>query len=235
MALALCTVGVPMASAQTDAPPGVANSRAARDADNPMRMIIEASKLKVRIKADGPEPAAADKRAAPSPKPVAAPVAKRAASAPVTAAAASQSVPSAVAAAPVATPATAAAPAPGPAAHVATPAAPSQTLAKLAEPVSPAAALSQPAVQALPPQPLKRLQMVEPSLPSNVLRRIRSDLEVVVGFTVNADGSVADVVIRSNPMKTLDASIVEAVSQWRYQPIREARTHAVQLVLRANP
>jgi TonB family protein len=84
------------------------------------------------------------------------------------------------------------------------------------------------------PQPLKLMQLVEPSLPSTVLRRMSNDVDVVVGFTVNADGSVSDVAIRSSPMKAMDASVIEAVSQWRYEPIREARTHAVQLVLRAT-
>lgn len=213
LALVLCALSGPPTSAQTVPPRDpAAASRVARDADNPLRVIIEASKLKPRSKpeGDGADAPPAPKRAVRAPKPVAsAPVAKAKTAAPVAEAASA-----------------AAAGAP-----------PASTLARAADAVPTGLAVPAPILPSPKPQalPLKLAQLVEPSLPNSLMRRLRSDVEVVVGFTVNADGSVSDVAIRSSPMRALDASIVEAVSQWRYEPIREARAHAVQLVLRANP
>jgi TonB family protein len=191
-----------------------AAARAAREASNPLRIIIEASKLKSRA-TEAPVP---EKRPVRPVRPVAAkpptlvPVAAKEEAAPVAMEAASQ--PPAEPAAVV--PALARAePAPVPA-----------TLS-LPAPVVPAPRLA-------PPLPLKLVQLVEPSLSSMVVRRMRADAEVVVGFTVNADGTVSDVAVRSSPMQALDDAVVEAVSQWRYEPIGAARTHAVQLVLRAS-
>jgi TonB family protein len=202
---------VPPASTQTAAPRDpAAASRVARDADNPLRMIIEASKLKPRAKpdADAVDAPPAPNRVVRAPKP--APVAKTVAPATETPKAASQ------------------------------PADPAPTLAKATDLASaplgrPSPIVPSPRPQALALPPLKLAQLVEPLLPSSVMRRLRSDMEVVVAFTVNADGSVSDVAIRSSPLKALDASVIEAVRQWRYEPIGEARAHAVQLVMRASP
>ncbi len=231
IALVVCTTHLPTVSAQPAAPRDAdAASRVAREADNPMRVIIEASKLKTRSKADGngrDVPAAADKRAAREPKATpSAALAKLPAAVVTTPQAASQPAPST-------TPATSAVTA------TAASAPPPQEVAKAAEaaPVAPVGFTPpkpQPKPQPLPVLPLKLVQLVEPSLSSMVVRRMRTDMEVVVGFTVNADGTVSDVAVRSSPMKALDDAVVEAVSQWRYEPIGEARTHAVQLVLRAN-
>jgi len=210
----------PPANAQTLKPDSEAANRAAREADNPMRVILEASKLKVRIKPDGDDAASPEKRVVrpPAPRP-AAPVATAKTKAPA-------------AQAPVAS---------QPASVPAPVNPPSQTVARAAEsvPMPTALAVPSPIVPApkplaLPPVPLKLAQLVEPEVPSSVMRRMRSDVTVVIGLTVNADGSVSDVVIKSNPMKALDAAVIDAVRQWRYNPIGEPRTHAVQLVLHAG-
>lgn len=215
----LLATHAPTASAQT-APPRDpdAASRAAREAVNPLRVIIEASKLKVRSKPDSEsaEAAAPDKRVArpatPRPK---APTPLAGAPASAAGASTAEAVPAAPSTVPEA------------------------TLAKVADPAPTALAAPPPIVPSVPPAvlpllPLKLAQLVEPSLPESVMRRLNRDVAVEVGFTVNADGSVSGVAIRSSPMKALEASIVEAVGQWRYEPIREARAHAVQLVLRAT-
>jgi len=72
----------------------------------------------------------------------------------------------------------------------------------------------------------------EPQLPERVRRRLHSDAEVVVNFTVNADGSVSDASVQSSSEKSLDPIALDAVRQWRYRPIAAAQTHAVQLVFR---
>ncbi len=201
-----------------------AAARAAREASNPLRIIIEASKLKSRA-TEAPVP---EKRPVRPVRPVAAkpatlaPVAAKAETAPVAMEAASQPPAEPAAVVPAlarAEPAPAPVPVPVPV--------PVPATLSLPAPVVPAPRLA-------PPLPLKLVQLVEPSLSSMVVRRMRADAEVVVGFTVNADGTVSDVAVRSSPMKALDDAVVEAVSQWRYEPIGAARTHAVQLVLRAS-
>jgi TonB family protein len=57
---------------------------------------------------------------------------------------------------------------------------------------------------------------------------------VVVGLTVNADGTVSDLAIQSSTHPQMDAAVLEAVQQWRYEPIRVPRAHAVQVVLHAG-
>jgi protein TonB len=215
-----------LVKAQALNPDPAAASRVARDANNPMRVILEASKLKVRIKPDVDDAPAPEKRVVRTPvsRPAAAPTAVAKAAAPAVAVpAASQAAAAAVA----------------PVAASVNPHA--QMMAKAAESVPMPSALAAPAPivpvpkpLALPPVPLKLAQLVEPEVPPAVMRRMRSDVNVVIGLTVNADGSVSDVVIKSNPMKVLDTAIIDAVRQWRYNPIGEPRTHAVQLVLHSN-
>jgi TonB family protein len=192
------------APAQTAAPrdPDAA-ARAAREANNPLRVIIEASKLKSRATDAPPARPVAAKPATP------APVAAKAQAAPAAAVAASQPAAEPAVIVPVVARAE---PAP-------------QTLLVPAPIV--------PAPKPAPPLPLKLAQMVEPALPAAVLRRMLNDAEVIVGFTVNADGSVSNVAVRSSPLKSLEAPVIDAISQWRYEPTGEARVHAVQLVLRA--
>jgi len=193
-----------------------AAARAAREANNPLRVIIEASKLKSRA-AEAPPPVrpAAPKPAAPAPvaaKVEPAPVATKTQAAPAAAVvAASRPTPE--------------------------PTAPITPVVARAEPAPVTLSMPAPVVPAPKPAPLlplKLAQMVEPGLPPAVLRRMVNDAEVIVGFTVNADGSVSNVAVRSSPMKALEAPVIDAISQWRYEPIGEARAHAVQLVLRAG-
>ncbi len=180
-----------------------AAARAAREANNPLRVIIEASKLKGRATDAPPVRPVAAKPATP------AAVAAKAGAAPTASVAASQ-------------------PAAGPAGVVPVVARAEPELATLSLP-----APVVPAPKLAPPLPLKLAQMVEPSLSPTVLRRMLNDVEVVVGFTVNADGSVSNVAVRSSPLKALEAPVIDAIGQWRYEPIGEPRVHAVQLVLRA--
>lgn len=244
----------PLALAQDQA------TRVEREANNPLRMIIEASKLKPRAKATEAEPAA---------KPAAETGVARAASgrpaAPVAAAPAAR--------APKSEPAVSLALAetgewpPGdamkvepalprasgeglPAAGVTAvqaPAAPAALSAEgvpTSEPVADAAPMpaSEPARTAaatrpvdaapLPLTPLQLADYVEPTLPDRVRRRLQADGEVVVDFTIHPDGSVADAAVRSSSDRALDPIAIEAVRQWRYRPIAAAQAHAVQLVFR---
>jgi len=233
-------------------------TRAQRDAANPLRMIIEASKLKPRQKAVDAEPVAkppaeklaarpaAGKPAAVLPPPAAGTSADRV---PETAVASAEATPprpeAAVASPQPSAPAASTLPTEPPAAISAArddvqapvpepPAAPARALKAEAEPAmtAPASVALSPAASAK--EALQLADYVEPVLPERVRRRLQADGEVVVQFTVNADGSVADASVRSSSDRALDAISLEAVRQWRYRPVASAQTHAVQLVFRVR-
>jgi TonB family protein len=53
-------------------------------------------------------------------------------------------------------------------------------------------------------------------------------------FKVNPDGSVADLNVQASNSAVLDAIVLDAVRQWRYKPIAQARTHRVQFVFKRD-
>lgn len=216
--LLLCTANGLRAQTAAAASAPVSD-RASRDAHNPMRVILEAGRLKVRAKPDNDAPAAVAPRKDPAPTAAKAkPAAPAAAPAPATATAKAEAA--APSSAPEPTPAAAAPPAPAP-----------ETRTVLAAPTAAPAPAPAPA---RPVAMLKNIRLVEPELSASVLRRLRGEVEVVVGFTVNPDGSVSDVSIFSSPNKLLDSAVVDAVRQWRYEPVEQPRLHTVQLVLRGE-
>lgn len=244
--LALCLLSLCAASgpwAQTPPPAAPVDGRTARDADNPMRMILEAGKLKLRIKPEADAPAA-PRRETPRPRPASAVVVPADSTAKVqptpARAAASVAGDASAPATPATTPLVGSQASSQTASQTASQSA-SQTAPATSTPASalaPAAELAAaPAVAlpATPAAPLRNILMVEPELPTTLLRRLRGAVEVVVGFTVNRDGSVSEVAVRSSSNPAVDGAVLDAVRQWRYEPLPQARTHAVQLVLRAAP
>ncbi len=287
--LRLACLSVCLQASFAQAQDAEAASRAQRDASNPLRMIIEASKLKPRQKAAEPDvaakaapekiaarpptakpgvpsaglpvaPASLPDRAAPMAlavgddpvrpaalSPVEPPASPRAGAAEAGAAAQrtavavlespalatsavapEQTLPSTLPAAAIATaavpppPATAASASPAAATQVAL-AAPLPPRAEPVNPTGPAAAAR---------LPLQLADYVEPVLPDRLRRRLQGEAAVVVKFTVNPDGSVADVAVRSSSDRALDTIALDAVSQWRYKPIATAQPHAVELVFK---
>lgn len=201
-----------------------AAERARRDADNPLRRIIEAGKIKPRPKpADAPAAARAPERVQTriAPAAEATPIAPLAV-APVPAVAASEPA-AAPAVAVVAPPAEPAVPRNEPESRV------SEVVVVVPAPAPPPPAPA--AVEVL--APLKAVSVVEPRLPRRLLDRVRGDVEVVVTFVVGTDGSVGQAVVQSSSNALVNPTVLEAVSQWRYAPIPAAREHAVQLVMRA--
>jgi protein TonB len=182
-------------------------TRVEREANNPLRRIIEASKIKPKAKpAEAVRPL---ERTAPA----AAPSAVAAASAPTElprTALPAGTVESTVATVEVGAEAGRASAPPPPVPD------PSPTAAA---PVVPLA-------------PLQLADMVEPVTPRPLLGKLRGEVQVVVSFTVKTDGSVAEPVVRSSSHPQMDEAVLEAVRQWRYQPIAAPRGHEVQLVLR---
>lgn len=69
---------------------------------------------------------------------------------------------------------------------------------------------------------LRAISTPAPSYPPDALREGRSG-EVVVEFTVNADGSVSNPrVVRANPPRMFDRAALSAVRRWRFQPVASA-------------
>ncbi len=84
----------------------------------------------------------------------------------------------------------------------------------------------QPAAPSRPPPPTGNLVAVntpEPVFPPEA-RRSRTAGQVVVSFTVNADGSVGDVnVVSARPRGVFERNVQNAVRKWRYQPMPGAQ------------
>ena len=78
--------------------------------------------------------------------------------------------------------------------------------------------------------PLKLVRYVEPEIPTRLRGRLKPSSEVTVAFKVQPDGSVSDVGIRATTARALDLVVLEAVRQWRYDPVPAEREHVVQLV-----
>jgi TonB family protein len=68
----------------------------------------------------------------------------------------------------------------------------------------------------------------EPDFSSALMRQLRRGL-VQVGFTVNPDGSVAQVHAVSSTSPRLVATALATVSQWRFRPLRHAQQGVVDL------
>ncbi len=232
-------------------------ARAKRDADNPLRAIIEASKLKPRQKAGEAEPAVKNVAGAAAARPATGrPAALIEASQPTRSGGSERT-----ALLPFATEAERRKAADSPRIEPTSPPAGTQTIpppaaapvqpappAPLEVPLpGPAQALTQ--TPAMPPTPTKTFALapvaaslaaleladyVEPKPPDRVLRRLQGDAEVVVHFTVNPDGSVTDASVQSSSDEALDPIALDAVRQWRYRPIAAAQAHAVQLVFRVR-
>jgi protein TonB len=118
--------------------------------------------------------------------------------------------------------AAAAAPAPDPApASLLALAAPS--VASRPEPVAP-----EPVPEPAAELPLKLLVRVEPVLPRHLMASMQSGL-VQLRFSVQPDGSVKQVETLSSTNKRLASAAIEAVAQWRFEPIPRARDATVEL------
>ncbi|TXC66205.1 TonB family protein [Piscinibacter aquaticus] len=102
-----------------------------------------------------------------------------------------------------------------------------------AAPVATAAPQTQPEpAEALPP--LKLRSLVEPITPRHLAGRLRGEVRVEVQLNVAADGSVSEAAVMASSHPQMNAAVLDAVRQWRYEPAGRAREHAVQVVLRPD-
>jgi len=68
----------------------------------------------------------------------------------------------------------------------------------------------------------------EPQFPAAVMRALRRGA-VQVRFSVLADGSVADLEVLHTSNPRLNAAVLAAVGQWRFQPVTRVQTGAVEV------
>ncbi len=192
--------------------------RAQREADGPRRRILEAAKAKGAVRPDTPAPAVpAVSAVVPAPAPAPAPaVARR--DEPAERAPALATLPAAVE--PVALPASAVASVPA--------------LSRVELAPASAVMIDMPAAKAVTLLAPRLLSKVDPELPSRLQRRGPRRIELLVGMTISADGTVRDVALPSGTDADLETAVREAVLQWRYEPQPAARPHTVQLVFGAG-
>ncbi|MFM2399091.1 MAG: hypothetical protein RL341_1248 [Pseudomonadota bacterium] len=142
-------------------------------------------------------------------------------------------------AAPVAAPAAAPAPAPRsfeprtPA--VAAPAPAPIPSAALVEnppvPAAPAVAAAAPAKlepEPEPEEPLRALAQAQPELTRQIINANIEKGRVKVKYKVNPDGSVSDAEIVNTTNRALNSSVLAALKQWKYAPIKQARETQVE-------
>ena len=235
-----------------------AMERAQRMAANPLKVILQASKIRRRLDADpAPEPvraalrtvvasaavvapaavaALATSRGAPAAAPTAAvvrvaPLAP--ASAPVETVVfeppAATSAAAAVAAATFAPPPAQADPTPEPAAaSVVTPAAKSTTLAAAT------LAITAPTTAAAAAAPVavqpKLVTMIEPDIPARLLIEGPRGVEIFADLALRVDGSVGSVTLLPGVPRPWQRYVTVALERWRFEPLPAARVHRVQLV-----
>ncbi len=207
--------------------PAAAMERAQRQADNPLRMILEAGRIRRRADAETPpEPAEAARATA----------AQRSATAPAATAApqpVSQPAPPPVVAQPEPVLATLTT---DPSLTQPLPAAAPALRAELGPRDAPTLdarplAVPSPELATLLVQP-KLLEMVEPDLPPRLLADLGSLAEVNADLSLRADGSVAAVQLLTSVPPALRRRISEAMMRWRFEPLPADRQHRVQLVFR---
>lgn len=78
------------------------------------------------------------------------------------------------------------------------------------------------------PEELTLIQQVEPEFPRE-LRNTISQGKVMLAFTVQPDGSVSGTTIVSASNRRLGKPAMDAVSKWRFTPIRTARAAQVEI------
>jgi TonB family protein len=175
--------------------------RVQRQADSPLRWVLEASKLKARGRPAEP--------AATPPSRSVQPVARRGA-------------PPALAALPAAIPAAVPAAALVPAAAPVSTAAVVPASTDLPAPAAPAAAADR--------EPLELLSGEAPSLPEPMLADLASDAVLELAVIVLADGSVGSVTTLASTHPEVDEHAMAAVRAWRFKPGPEAQLRKLELV-----
>jgi hypothetical protein len=205
-----------------------AMERARRLAANPMRVILEASRVRRRANGE-PLPAAA-------PAAGVVPVAAAAAAAPL---ARPEVTPRAM---PATQPREVATPGP---AIIAAPDLAQTRSAPTSEPAFDPESVAQPLTLAVPaqapltaptPEPARPtlITRVDPDPPARLLTEFGASTVITADLTIKPDGSVSQVVIVTPNMRSLGRYVVTALRQWRFAPLPSERVWRVEVVFRTE-
>lgn len=93
------------------------------------------------------------------------------------------------------------------------------------------AAAPEPEVTAEVAQPLKPVFVVEPTIPRE-MRDETINTMVRLGFTVQQDGTVATPTVISGDNRRLNRSAMNAIAQWRFEPIQTDRLAQIEFEFR---
>lgn len=77
-------------------------------------------------------------------------------------------------------------------------------------------------------EPLVLEHQVEPDFPGTLVRQLHRG-KVQVRFTVRPDGTVEQPEVVSSSHRRMNAPALDAVAQWRFKPVRQARLGVVEL------
>ncbi len=233
-------------------------ARARRQAETPMRRILEASRLVVRPRPAGdgvgsaasPAPVSAPAAAAPPPAvsvaapraphgrggpepvpPVSAPAAPSPAAGALPVAPPPMAMPVASPpAAPPAAPPPAVARAPEPPSLVRPPELPPHSAPPAAVPPDAVPRLAEPAAAPEPPAAAPQLRtLVEPALSPRLLDELGRVSVVAVDLQVEADGRVQDAEVVTRVTPGVRRAVLSALRQWRYEPLPQATLLRVEL------
>ncbi len=98
-----------------------------------------------------------------------------------------------------------------------------------AAPVAPAA--PEPEVIAEAPKPLRPVHVVEPTIPRE-MREETFNTSVRLSFTVQPDGTISTPEVIAGNNRRLNKSALQAISQWRFEPIQTARATQIEFEFR---
>ncbi len=79
------------------------------------------------------------------------------------------------------------------------------------------------------------VKRVEPALPAGLIVTLPRGIEVIAELQLRRDGSVASVTLLPPAPRALQRHVTEALEQWRYEPMAEDRLHRVQLLFDIPP
>lgn len=88
-------------------------------------------------------------------------------------------------------------------------------------------AVAEPEVAVETEQPLVPVAVVEPTIPRE-LRNESINTKVRLSFTVQPDGTVATPSVISGNNRRLNKSAINAIAQWRFEPIRNERSTQIE-------
>lgn len=247
VAALLAAASGPASAQQPAAKPESAEAKAAmeraqRMAENPLRVILQAGKIKRKPEDSAPEPVAepavrrtavrteAGSAAPARPTPVAAAAVSTVAS---SSAGTTNTAPVPAQVAPAPTPE----PPPAkvmPSSPLAAPAADVPAL-EVAQPVESAPVTTKAvAPQAIPLVPANvrptLVTMVEPDIPTRLQNEAGRVNEVLADLTLREDGTVSAVALASPVPRSWQRYITTALEKWRFEPLPNIRVHRVQLV-----